>query len=244
MIRTASLTALVVALAACGRAPHDGRGVAHDEVLVQVSATARGEARPDEALIGVGVTAVRPTAAEASAEANRILTRISQELGRLGVAADDVQTQGISLQRIDYGPERGRFRADNRVEVRLREPARAGEAIAAATEAGGNVISGPDLRVRDPERAYDTARAEAYKAARARAEAYAKAAGLKVRRVLAIQDGEIAGGRPIGAPWPVSRDAYGVEAQATAAPEQAGPPVNPGVNVRTVRVRADFALGR
>lgn len=33
-------------------------------------------------------------------------------------------------------------------------------------------------------------------------------------------------------------------AAQTASAESAGPPVSPGVNVRVVRVRADFALGR
>ena len=64
-----------------------------------------------------------------------------------------------------------------------------GEAIAAATEAGANLLSGPDLRVSDREKASRSAYAAAYRAARARAEAYAGAAGLKIDRVLAIHDG-------------------------------------------------------
>jgi hypothetical protein len=84
------------------------------------------------------------------------------------------------------------------------------------TEAGGNVVSGPDLRVSEPERADNAAYALAYKAARARAEAYASAAGLKVTRILAIRDGS-AEGPPI---------AYGyATADAGAvATEQAPPP--------------------
>lgn len=241
MLRFTPVIALALSgsLVACAPRAPDPRGVAKDEVLLQVMASARSEARPDEATIGVGVAAVRPTSGEASAEATRVLTRIAERLRALGVTPEAVQTRNISLQRIDYGPERGRYRADNLVEVRLTDPAKAGEAIGAATEAGGNVVYGPNLRVRDPERAYNAAYAQAYKAARARADAYAAAAGLKVRRVLAIQDGEVAGGPPIGGPY-AEQDARGVSVQAaTAAP----PPVNAGVNVRTVQVRADFALG-
>ena len=65
-------------------------------------------------------------------------------LERLGVKPDDVQTRSITLNRIDYGPNRGRFQANNLIEVRVRDLKRAGEAIAATTEAGANVLSGPE----------------------------------------------------------------------------------------------------
>jgi uncharacterized protein YggE len=58
-----------------------------------------------------------------------------------------------------------------------------------------------------------------------------------VVRVLAIRDASAAG-PPI---------AYGYATDATAAsPERMSPPppVQPGVNTREVRVRADFALGK
>jgi uncharacterized protein YggE len=57
------------------------------------------------------------------------------------VKPDDLQTRQITLARVDYGPERGRFQANNLVEVRIRDLKRAGEAIAATTEAGANVVS-------------------------------------------------------------------------------------------------------
>src|SRR3546814_19628744 len=65
----------------------------------------------------------------------------------------------------------------------------AGGAVAATTRAGANGLSGPTLRVSDQEAATKSAYAAAYRAARARAEAYAGAAGLKIDRVLTIRDG-------------------------------------------------------
>ncbi len=243
MRRIASLL-MLVGVAACSAEP-DPRGVKRDEVLLQVQATGRGEARPDEARFAVGFTAVRPTAEEAGAEANRIASRINEALARLGVKPDDLQTRNITLQRIDYGRERGRFRAENLVEVRMSDPAKAGAAIAAATGAGGNVVSGPDLSVRDPERAYNAAYAAAFRAARARADAYAEAAGLEVKRVLVIRDGEISGGIPMGYGYGDAHARYGAATAQAVSPESvSAPPVNAGLNVREVRIRADFALGR
>lgn len=230
---------LLAAVAGCSPGP-DPRGVGRGEVLLQVAATGRSEVKPDEARFTVGVTTQAASAGAAStgnaAAANRVVAALEQ----LGVTADDVQTRSLTLSRIDYGPERGRFRADNLVEVRVRDLRQAGAAIAAATEAGGNVVSGPDLRVSSPEAADNQAYAAAYKAARARADAYAAAAGLKVARVLAIQDGGVST-PPIGYGYRTEDASTQVRTVAPDAPPPA-PPVRAGVDVREVRVRADFAL--
>jgi uncharacterized protein YggE len=224
-------------LAACSQKPLDPRGVGRDEVLVQVVATGRAEARPDEARFTAGVQTIAPTAAAASAGNNEVMNRVATALRGLGVGPDDLQTRQITLSRIDYGPERGRFQANNMIEVRLRDVNRAGEAIAATTQAGANVLSGPNLTVSDREAATRSAYAQAFKAARARAETYAEAAGLKVARVLAIRDGEGGGAVP-----------YEINATAVAPPPpmmeqaRASPPVQAGVNSATVCIHADFAL--
>jgi uncharacterized protein YggE len=116
---------------------------------------------------------------------------------------------------------------------------RVGDAVALVTEAGANVLSGPDLRVSDREAASRSAYAAAYRAARSRADAYAEAAGLKVRRVLAIYDGGESFVPP-PYPRPESMDAV-AQTAAPAAPPPA--PFSAGVNTSEVRVRVDFALG-
>jgi len=208
-----------------------------NEVLLQVVASGRTDTRPDEARITVGVSNIAATASAASAANAEVMARMTEALARLGVRANDLQTRNLSLGRIDYGPQRGRFRAENLVDVRIKEIARAGEAIAIATDAGGNVVSGPQLRIGDPERGDNAAYAAAYKAARTRADAYAGAAGLRVARVLAIRDGGA-----FGPPMPYERDAAAVG--NVAAQEAAPPPVHAGVSTREVRVRVDFALVR
>ena len=224
-------------LAGCSAQQPDPRGVARDEVLLQVMATGRTDTRPDQARFTAGVETKAATAAAASAGNNEVMARVTAALDRLGVKPDDVQTRQISLQRIDYGPERGRFQASNMIEVRLRDLKHAGDAIAATTEAGANVLSGPNMTVSDPEAANRSAYAQAYKAARARAEAYAEAAGMEVARVLAIRDaGEGQSPQPYH---------YG-DATAVSPPPivraESGPPMRPGMNASAVMVSADFAL--
>src|SRR5215212_10845364 len=176
-------------LIACDRAAPDPRGVERGETLLVVNATGRADARPDEARIQLGVQSDAPSAGDASRLNREKMDRVTAAVARLGVKPDDLQTRNLSLRRIDYGPERGRFRAYNMVEVTIRDMAKVGEAVTAVTEAGANVLSGPNLRVSDREAASRSAYADAYRAARSRAEAYAGAAGLRINRVLGIYDG-------------------------------------------------------
>ncbi|MBA3676164.1 MAG: SIMPL domain-containing protein [Sphingosinicella sp.] len=233
MRRQLMVILLVGVLAGCTQEP-DPRGVGRDEVLLQVMASGRADTRPDEARFTAGVQTIAGSAAAASAGNNEAMNKVIAALEALGVKRDDVQTRQITLSRIDYGADKGRFQANNMVEVRMRDIDKAGAAIAATTEAGANVLSGPNMAVADPEAANRSAYAQAYKAARARADTYAEAAGMKVARVLAIRDTGMEQG-----PSPYY-DA--VTESAAAAPQVAAPPLRPGMNASQVQVHADFAL--
>ncbi len=225
-------------LAACQDNVPDPRGVDRDETLLTVSASGRADTRPDEARLQLGVQSMAASSGEASRLNREKMDRVTAALGKLGVKADDLQTRNLSLQRIDYGPERGRFRADNMVEVKLHDMARVGDAVAIVTEAGANVLSGPELRVSDRETANRSAYAAAYRAARQRAEAYAKAADLKIARVLAIYDGGES-----NMPIPFARTGNVSAMAQSVAPASPPPtPFNPGINSTEVAVRVDFAL--
>ena len=228
----------LIALAACQPAAPDPRGVDKGETLLTVTATGQADSTPDEARIQLGVQSLAGTADEASKANREKMEKVTATLARLGVKPEDIQTRNLTLNRIDYGRDRGRFRSDNIVEIRMRDTRRVGEAIAAATDAGANLMSGPDLRISDREKANKSAYAAAYRAARARAEAYAGAAGLKIVRVLAIHDNGEA-----GSPIPYQRVGYADAVAQSAAPPPVSPlPFSPGTTTTEVRVRVDFAL--
>lgn len=228
---------LAALLAACERAPADPRGVGRDEVLVQIVATGRADTRPDEARFTAGVQTIEATAAAASEGNAEVINRVVAALRGLGVRPEDVQSRQVSLGRIDHGRDRGRYQAHNMIEVRVRDVDRVGQAIAATTDAGANVVSGPDLRIADPNAATRSAYANAYRAARARADAYAEAAGLRVARVLAIRDAGETGG-----PEPYYDMNMRVEMAPPPVAQTAAPPVPPGLTTSQVAVRVDFAL--
>ena len=242
LLRHSAIVSLVVLVAACGDRPYDPRGVDHDETLLSVSATGEAETRPDEARFQAGVNNWAATAREASAETGADIEEIVAALKQQGIPEQDIQTRAVGVQRIDWGDRKGQFQASNIVAVTVRDIDKTGAAVTAVTEAGANILSGPDLRMSDPEKAANSAYGAAYKAARARAEAYAEAAGMEISRVLSIRDaGGAQGNRYLPgavptAPPPVV--GYPVAEQAMDASNR----VLAGQTTSAVAVQVDFAL--
>lgn len=234
-----SLIALIFCatlLAGCG-SPDDSRRLARDEVLLRISATGDAETRPDLATFSAGVSSLGATSEAATTANNLKMNRVMAAIEALGVKRDDTQTQNLSVDRIDYGRNRGQFEANNIVSVKVRKIDSAGQVIGAATAAGANIVSGPTLTVDDREKANLSAYAAAFKAARARADVYAKAAGLKVARVISITDGSAMG-------EPIEYDASMERMQMSPPPvvQTSAPPIRAGLNASTAQVRVDFAL--
>ncbi|WP_260482792.1 SIMPL domain-containing protein [Sphingomicrobium flavum] len=229
----------LAALAACQPAAPDPRGVDKDETLLTVSATGQSETRPDEARFSLGVETLAGSAKEASRLNAEKMERVMAALDPFDIPEDMLRTQALQLNRIDWGKDRGKYRAYNIVEVRLKAVDRAGEAVTAASDAGANVVSGPNMVVSDREAATKSAYAMAYNNARLRADAYAEAAGLRVARVLTIRDNGQSGG--YRGPYP--EDMVMAESAAMAPPPVVQTaPVSPGLNRDQVSVSVAFAL--
>ncbi len=247
------LVLLPLALAACTAAPDDTRGVDRNETLLSVSASGHAEARPDRAEFQAGIETWARSPKDATTANAKKISEIVIALKGVGVTEDDIQTRAVSVQRINWGDRKGQYQASNVVNVTLRKADRVSDAVAAVTEAGANVVSGPNLSMADPESVANLAYADAYKNALKRAEAYAEAADMEISRVLYIRD---AGGQQ-GQRYLRAADAMAIEVeQATAPPPVAPPPpVNtaprpqggaPRVMIGTtssdVFIQVDFAL--
>jgi uncharacterized protein len=238
LLLPAAALAVAGTLAGCGGGHKaDPRGLDRDETLLSLSAMGEAETVPDEAGIEVGVESYAPTAQAASAAVAKKGEAIAAALAKFDVAAKDIQTRNLSISRVEYGKFKGQFQANNILGVRLTNVAKAGEAVAAATDAGANVLSGPSLRIADPEKANRGAYIAAYRAARTRAEAYAEAAGMEISRVLTIRDGGQS-----GMPMPMAYAEQARDASAPAAVSAQAPSIRPGTSRMQVSVQVDFAL--
>jgi hypothetical protein len=204
--------------------------------VVTLTAEARVERAPDLAAMSAGVVTQAATAGEAMRLNAEAMSRVIAAVRRAGVADRDVQTSGLSLQpQYDYqdrrSPRLTGYQASNQVSVRLRELDRAGRVIDALVEAGANQVSGPGFEIAEPDAALDAARAAAVAKARTRADLYARALGMRVKRVVSLAEGfERAPG-----PMPVPR-------MAMAAESAADTPIAPGELALTARVTLTVEL--
>ncbi|MES2336802.1 MAG: SIMPL domain-containing protein [Pseudomonadota bacterium] len=190
-----------------------------DGTILDISATGKTARVPDVATIRAGVVTQAPTAAAALSDNAARVQRVLAALKSAGVADRDIQTATISLQpQYKYGenvaPVITGYQASNTVSVRFRDVAKSGTILDALVRQGANQIEGPNLSIDKPEAAEDEARIDAVAKARARAELYAKAAGLRVERIVSISE---TGGDMPQPPMPVMMQSMRGKAAADTA---------------------------
>ena len=235
-------TAAVITLSSIAVAPALAQtmpvapAVIPDGTLLDVTATGKTTRVPDLATIRAGVVTQAPTAAAALSDNANRMSAVLSALKRAGIQPRDVATANVTLQP-QYRYEDNKppvitgYQATNNVSIRFRDIAKSGAILDALVAQGANQIDGPNLSLDQPDAALDEARVDAVKRAQARAELYAKAAGLSVSRILTIAEGgEIAGPQP---PMPVYR---------MAAAKAADTQVMPGESDVTVTITVRFLL--
>ena len=192
---------------------------------VTVSGTGHMSARPDEAVINIGVQSSGSTAAEAldanSQQMQKVLSRLKAEgIPDSAIETSDVSVYGYPIHDPKTGQQTGTsYQASNSAKVTLTDFSAIGSVFAAAAEAGANNLSGPIWQLSDNTKAQSEALAQASAQARAKAEAFAAANGVTLGEVLVLTEG-------------YSSPVYYYGARAESATTTAGgavyaPPINP-----------------
>ena len=158
---------------------------------MQISAHGETTRAPDLAQISAGVVTGNVDANAAMRANPQRMSAVIAALRQAGVAERDIQTSGINLEpQYKYGPNQRPtitgYQVSNTVDVRLHEIAKTGDVLDALVRQGANSIDGPTFILDKPDAATDEARTDAIRHAQARADLYAAATGLKVRRIVSI----------------------------------------------------------
>jgi uncharacterized protein len=196
-----------------------------------VKATGNGavQAIPDQARIEIGVLTQASTAqAAASQNAAQVQAALDKLKAALGSKAE-IRTTSYSLNPVyQYSKTGGKptidgYSASNTVQVTCNDLSIVGKAIDAATSGGANQINRLQYSLKDEAPARARALRQAALEARSNAEAMAAALGLKLGRVLLVEQNS-------GAARPVMMQMRAETAAAT--------PVQPG----TIEVDATVTL--
>ena len=244
MFRLSPIFALLLAIPAAAQdhvgvpaaPPMKGERLLAAPATLTLTASADAARAPDQLRLTAGVISNAATAAEAMAANSARMNAVLAALKAAGVAQKDVQTTGLSLNpQYRYQPEQQPiltgYQARNAISIRTARLADAGKLVDAAIKAGANEVQGPEFGLINPDAALDAARTAAVASGRARAELYAAAAGLKIKRITSISEGSAG---PDPGPRPMMRTM--AEAEASA------PPVQPGEIALSVQVTMSFEL--
>jgi uncharacterized protein len=226
------------------------RADAGDSHTLTVTGVAEVRARPDRALIQLGVQTRADTAQAAMAQNNVVMNKIIDALKTLGVPDqsrdETVQTSYISLSPIYTQPPQtdprlpppppvlAGFEASNVVALDLVvEPngaSKVGPALDAATAAGANQIQGISFRLANEQQAKLQALQQAGAQARAKADALAMGLGIAIGAVDAASE--------------VSYQVTPVDRAVAPAPADGGTstPVLPGELIVQAQVQVRFTL--
>ncbi len=170
---------------------------------ITVTASAQREQANEIAQFYGGVTAVNTDKEKAVTEVNAKMDEVITKVKQFGIEAKDIKTQSVSVyqdqeQVTVEGRQRfepGSWRANNSIQIKLRNGDRASDLVGLLSSSGLTDISGPNFMA-DPDATADTTDLlqQAVEKARAKAEQVAAANGMRVRRVINISEGGSTGG--------------------------------------------------
>ncbi|MEM9524669.1 MAG: SIMPL domain-containing protein, partial [Pseudomonadota bacterium] len=154
------------------------------------------EGVPDMARVTVGVTTEAETAADALAENSRRLTAVFAALADAAIEDRDMQTSNLTLSpkwndRLQNSRQSGRitgFVVSNVLRINVRDLTKLGGILDQVVSSGANQFQGLSFGLQDPDPAQDAARRAAVIDAARKAALYAEAAGVKLGRIVSIEE--------------------------------------------------------
>ena len=165
------------------------------ERVIHVTGYGSVRARPDTAVVRLGVETEADSAEEALDDNNVRMSALISVTLEAGVAEDDIQTDGLRLQPIydhqvnnDGPPEVAGYRASNLVVVTVRDLDSLGILLDAAIAAGGNTIQNISFEVSERDELMAAAREAAMDNATEKAEQLTALAGAELGEVLTITE--------------------------------------------------------
>jgi hypothetical protein len=260
LITSTAALALIVPQAACAQMQGPALGLTQQsvagayqapnsiqpETTLSITAQATVKREPDIAYIDAGVQAEGETATAAMESQAEAMTSVFDALEKAGVAEKDMQTSNFSLwprytyieTKLKDGSSRGEqkligYTASNQLTIKVRDLDNLGSMLDSLVKAGGNTFNGLNFALDDNTEVRNEARREAMAQARARADLYAEAAGLRVMRIVTISES----GSYSPSPMPMAR----MEAMAS---DKANTPMAGGEVGYNATVNVVFELGQ
>jgi uncharacterized protein YggE len=200
---------------------------------IRVSGESTVQAKPDQAEIEIGVVTQAPTGQAAATQNAQKQDAVLAEMRKVLGPRAEIKTISYSLSpNYRYPKEGGQptisgYTASNVVQVKTPDLPQVGRIIDMATQSGANNVQALRFTLKDDQPVRNQALREAALQAKGKAEALAAALGVKIVRILQVEEGG-------QAPRPM----YAEARQMLLKDQAASTPVEPG----TLEVQASVSL--
>ena len=199
-------------------------------------------ARPDLAVVSLGVVSQAGGAKEALAENSKATSAVVAVAKEAGIEARDLETARVSVQpQYSYPPSGSReprkivgYEVSNALSIRVRDLDKLGALLDRLVVVGANQIRNIELSVAEPGPLRDAARVAAVKDAVRKAGLYAEAASMRIVHMRSLVEGTQDLPRPIRV--------QGLMAGPTSAEARAAVPIEAGEQEFRGRVTAIFEI--
>ena len=171
---------------------------------ISVSSTGTVKVTPDAVRLNASVSAIAKVSKEALANANIAAAKFRTSILANGIDKKNLGSTTLTVYpEYNYTQETGNvltgYRASQSFEVLIRNAAKAGEIVDAVVASAGDAlyINGVTPFVYDNTKATEAARTSAVKNAKAKATSYAKLLGVKIGKIIYLQESSAPSSYPI-----------------------------------------------
>ncbi len=212
-------------------------------------------AKPDIAVVNIGVTAQDATVAEVTKNGTTKMNVVIEAVKALKIDEKDIKSTNYNLAPVYenstiYAPVpmmypspdiavsrtsttiKG-YKLDQSIEVKIRDFTKISDVLDQATKSGANTVGNLQFTIDNPEQFREQARAEAIKKAKDNAKNLAKESGIKLGKIINIYENS--------GPYPVMYDS--VMAKGMGSVESApAPTIEPGQQEITVTINLTYKI--
>lgn len=209
---------------------------------ISVAGEGEASARPDMAVLTLGVMREAATAREALDANSDAMAAVISAMKSEGIEERDLQTSNFSVSPVYAYPDQNQpdrqpkitgYQVNNTLSVRLRDVAKVGAVLDKAVTLGVNQGGGISFTNDDPAATLTEARKRAVKDAMDKARTLAEAAGVNLGRIVEMSEQNFR-----GPPMPYAMKTMARDAEAQSVPVEAGE------NVYRVQVSVTFEISQ
>ena len=217
---------------------------------ITVSGEGKVYAKPDVALVNLGVTTQATTVADVTKNNTSKMNAVLEAVKELGIDSKDIQTTNYNLSpnyesksavyimpsmpvEREGAPRIVDYTLSQNIEIKIRDFSKIGDVLSDSTAAGANVVGSLQFTIDNPQQFRDQARAEAIKKAKESAQNIASSAGIILGKLVNVYENYY--------PYPVYSKAVGM---GGAAPDSTVsiPVIEPGQQEINVTVHLTYKV--